>query len=120
LAAEFCNRIAVMYAGRIIEQGKVDEVVEHPLHPYSQGLLACRPRISMRNLRIQPIPGNVPDLADLPAGCAFAPRCTHTQTECENGPIPLITTSDGRQSRCLIHLDFQWEETWKWDDIVRI
>lgn len=120
LAAEFCNRIAVMYAGRIVEQGKVDEVVEHPLHPYSQGLLACRPRISMRDLRIEPIPGNVPDLANLPAGCAFAPRCLYIQDQCEDGPIPLVSTSDGRLSRCLIHLNFQRDLAWDWDDIVRI
>jgi oligopeptide/dipeptide ABC transporter ATP-binding protein len=120
LAAEFCNRIAVMYAGRIVEQGKVDEVVEHPLHPYSQGLLACRPRISMRDLRIEPIPGNVPDLANLPAGCAFAPRCLYIQDQCEDGPIPLVSTGDGRLSRCLIHLNFQRDLAWDWDDIVRI
>lgn len=120
LAAEFCNRIAVMYAGRIVEQGKVDQVVEHPLHPYSQGLLACRPRISMRSLRIEPIPGNVPDLANLPAGCAFAPRCPHRQEQCETGPIPLVVTSDRRLSRCLLHLDFQRDKAWDWDGMVRI
>ncbi len=68
LAAEFCDTIAVMYAGRIVEQGPVDEVVAHPQHPYSQGLLNCRPRISARYQHVQPIPGNVPDLASLPLG----------------------------------------------------
>jgi ABC-type dipeptide/oligopeptide/nickel transport system ATPase component len=57
VAAEFCDTIAVMYAGRIVEQGPVDEVVMHPQHPYTQGLLACRPRVSERDLRVQPIPG---------------------------------------------------------------
>jgi oligopeptide/dipeptide ABC transporter ATP-binding protein len=120
LAAEFCNRIAVMYAGRIVEQGDVNQVVENPLHPYSQGLLACRPRIAMRSQRIEPIPGNVPDLANLPAGCAFAPRCPHRQTECEDGSIPLIATNAGRQSRCLLHTNYQREKAWGWDDIVSI
>ena len=119
LAAEFCNRIAVMYAGRIVEQGEVNEVVGSPLHPYSQGLLACRPRISKRDQRIEPIPGNVPDLASLPAGCTFAPRCPHRQAVCEEGPVPLIAAKPGRLSRCLLHTNYQREEGWRWVDIVR-
>ena len=120
MAAEFCNRIAVMYAGRIVEQGTVDEVVENPQHPYTQGLLACRPRILMRDQRIEPIPGNVPDLASLPGGCAFAPRCPHRQAACEEGPVPLVATHTGRLSRCLLHTNYQREEAWGWDNIVRI
>ncbi|MBN1147507.1 MAG: ABC transporter ATP-binding protein [Anaerolineales bacterium] len=118
LAAEFCGRIAVMYAGRIVEQGTVDQVVESPLHPYTQGLLACRPRISMRSLRIQPIPGNVPDLASLPTGCAFAPRCPVRKDVCEAGPIPTVAIADGRRSRCLLHIDYRYEPGWGWGDII--
>jgi len=95
LAAEFCQRIVVMYAGRIVEQAPVDRVVEDPQHPYTQGLLACRPRISQRAQRIEPIPGNVPDLAMLPGGCAFAPRCSLRQEICEHGPIPMVALQDG-------------------------
>jgi oligopeptide/dipeptide ABC transporter ATP-binding protein len=76
LAAEFCQRIIVMYAGRLVERGSVDQVIESPQHPYTRGLLACIPRISAKRSRIEPIPGNVPDLADVPPGCAFAPRCS--------------------------------------------
>ena len=119
LAAEFCDSIAVMYAGRIVEQGPVDDVVAHPQHPYTQGLLNCRPRISERDQRVEPIPGNVPDLADLPRGCAFAPRCPRRQAVCDTGPIPLMETSAGSISRCLLHVDYQPEEGWGWGDRVR-
>jgi oligopeptide/dipeptide ABC transporter ATP-binding protein len=119
LAAEFCHRIVVMYAGRIVEQGTIDQVVETPQHPYTQGLLACRPRISLREQRVQPIPGNVPDLVDLPVGCAFASRCPLQKEECEVGPIPMVTINLERKSRCLLHVDFQRDPDWDWGSVVR-
>jgi oligopeptide/dipeptide ABC transporter ATP-binding protein len=115
LASEFCSRIAVMYAGRIVEQGQVDQVVSNPQHPYSQGLLACRPRISVRGQQIQPIPGNVPDLAELSVGCTFAPRCPYRQEVCEEGPIPMVNIEDLHLSRCLMHLEFERQADWNWD-----
>ncbi len=119
LASEFCQRIVVMYAGRIVEQGNVDQVVEHPQHPYSQGLMVCCPQISRRDQRLQPIPGNVPDLVGLPAGCAFAPRCPYTRDVCKAGPIPLFPVHDDHMSRCLLHVDFHREADWAWGDFVR-
>jgi oligopeptide/dipeptide ABC transporter ATP-binding protein len=119
LASEFCQRIVVMYAGRIVEQGNVDQVVEHPQHPYSQGLMACRPQISQRDQRLQPIPGNVPDLVGLPAGCAFAPRCPYTRDVCKAGPIPMFPAHDDHKSRCLLQVDFHREADWGWGDFVR-
>jgi len=118
MAAEFCSRIAVMYAGRVVEQGEVDQVVGNPQHPYTQGLLNCRPRISQREARVQPIPGNVPDLADLPEGCTFAPRCQHAQPICSEGAIPMISSSNGHENRCLIHTNFQRQANWGWGDKV--
>jgi oligopeptide/dipeptide ABC transporter ATP-binding protein len=118
LAAEFCDTIAVMYAGRIVEHGPVDDVVGHPRHPYTRGLLDCRPRISERGQRVEPIPGNVPDLAALPPGCAFAPRCSQHRPVCTEGPIPLIETSPGYISRCLLHVDYRREGSWEWGDRV--
>ncbi len=120
LAAEFCDTIAVMYAGRIVEQGPVDDVVANPQHPYTQGLLACRPRISERGQRVQPIPGNVPDLAELPPGCPFAPRCSYQRGACDEGPIPLVSTSLGNISRCLLHVDYRRQADWKWTDRVAL
>ncbi|HEX6305921.1 MAG TPA: ABC transporter ATP-binding protein [Anaerolineales bacterium] len=118
MAAEFCNRIAVMYAGRIVEQGSVDQVVFNPQHPYTQGLLACRPRIDLQGQRVEPIPGNVPDLAELPPGCAFGPRCPSFREVCAQGPIPLIENDPEHFSRCLVHRDFQRDAAWQWNDVL--
>lgn len=118
VAAEFCDSIAVMYAGRIVEKGNVDQVIETPQHPYTQGLLKCRPRITPVKKPIAPIPGNVPDLVDLPEGCAFADRCDNHQPICDQGPIPLMQVSATHTSRCLRHVDFKRQEGWTWSDRV--
>jgi oligopeptide/dipeptide ABC transporter ATP-binding protein len=118
LASEFCDRIAVMYAGRFVEQGTVDEIVETPRHPYTQGLLDCRPRIGERDQAIRPIPGNVPSLAGLPPGCPFAPRCPHARQVCEEGPVPMFETAPGHRDRCLITSDFRRDPDWTWDTVV--
>lgn len=118
LAAEFCDRIAVMYAGRIVEQGTVDDIVEMPQHPYTQGLLNCRPRIGERLKNIRPITGNVPSLANLPNGCAFAERCSFVKDACNEGPVPLFETGPGHLSRCLLTSDFKRLPHWNWDSII--
>ena len=118
LASEFCDRIAVMYAGRIVEQGTVDEIVEFPQHPYTQGLLNCRPRLGERQKTIRPIPGNVPSLADLPNGCAFASRCSFVKDACSEGPIPLFETDRGHLNRCLLTSDYERLPDWDWGSIV--
>jgi len=118
LAAEFCDRIAVMYAGRIVEQGTVDEIVEAPRHPYTQGLLNCRPRIGERQQSIRPINGNVPSLANLPNSCAFASRCSFVKDACNEGPIPLFETEPGHLDRCLLTSDYKRLPEWDWDSIV--
>ncbi|HEY5731969.1 MAG TPA: ABC transporter ATP-binding protein [Anaerolineales bacterium] len=118
LAAEFCDRIAVMYAGRIVEQGTVDEIVETPQHPYTQGLLNCRPRIGERQKTIRPIEGNVPSLANLPNSCAFASRCSFVKDACNEGPIPLFLTEPGHLNRCLLTSDYKRLPEWDWDSLV--
>ncbi|HID88521.1 MAG TPA: ABC transporter ATP-binding protein, partial [Anaerolineae bacterium] len=75
VVAEFCDTIAIMYAGQIMEKGTTEEVTTDPRHPYTRGLLRCLPRIYGKREKIKPIPGLVPDLATLPPGCPFAPRC---------------------------------------------
>jgi oligopeptide/dipeptide ABC transporter ATP-binding protein len=119
VAAEFCDRIAVMYAGRIVEQGTVDEIVENPQHPYTQGLLNCRPRIGERQKTIRPITGNVPSLASLPNSCAFADRCTFMKDACTEGPIPLFETDPGHLNRCLLTSDYKRLPDWDWDTLVQ-
>jgi oligopeptide/dipeptide ABC transporter ATP-binding protein len=103
LVAEFCQNIAVMYAGRIVERGSLDQVIEDPKHPYTQGLLACLPRITSRDQAINPIPGNVPDLADLPPGCAFAPRCPYVRAECWQVDLRLRAVTPGHYARCILY-----------------
>jgi oligopeptide/dipeptide ABC transporter ATP-binding protein len=120
VAAEFCDTIVVMYAGRVVEKGSVDQVVGNPQHPYTRGLLACRPQITIPKIQVAPIPGNVPDLADLPAGCPFAPRCSQVQEICAEGPVPLIEVDSGHTSRCLQHFSFQRESDWTWADRIEM
>lgn len=120
VAAEFCDRIAVMYAGRIVEQGPAESVVVDPKHPYTRGLLACRPRIAEQVNKVQPIPGNVPDLANQPPGCAFAPRCPIAQPACTQGPVPLVEDAAGVFNRCLQPIGYQRKPGWSWDTVERI
>ncbi len=103
LAAEFCQNIAVMYAGRIVEKGLTDKVTEDPKHPYTQGLLACIPRLAGERRKLTPIPGSVPDLINLPPGCAFHPRCAFARDDCLGEDIPLVEVEPGRLARCILY-----------------
>ena len=82
VVAETCDRVNVMYAGEIIERADADELFANPSHPYTQGLIASTPRIDNPRDDLQPVPGNVPDLIDIPYACHFAPRCPESKREC--------------------------------------
>ena len=82
IVAETCDEVAVMYAGRIVEKGTLDEVFVHTLHPYTEGLFDAIPTIGHKKSRLQSIPGLMPDPSDLPPGCAFAPRCRYVSEKC--------------------------------------
>jgi peptide/nickel transport system permease protein len=99
VVAEIADRIAVMYAGEIVEQGRAAEVLEHPLHPYTAALLRSAPGV--RAGLPDAIPGTVPLPNALPPGCAFAPRCGHRISACEIRPPPLITPMADRATRCI-------------------
>jgi peptide/nickel transport system ATP-binding protein len=86
VVAETCDRVAVMYAGEIVEEGPVEEIFTNPSHPYTYTLLESIPHEGTD--RLTPIEGNVPDLIDMPEGCHFAPRCPWSKPECEEGEIP--------------------------------
>jgi oligopeptide/dipeptide ABC transporter ATP-binding protein len=83
LVARYVDRVNIMYAGRIVESARTEEVFANPIHPYTRGLLASVPRLdTSRDTDLIPIPGQPPDLTQLPAGCAFQPRCTRAQERC--------------------------------------
>lgn len=97
VAAEVADRIAVMYAGRIVEEGKVADVIQNPKHPYTRGLLGARVELAHGRDRLITIPGAPPDLAALPPGCAFAPRCAEAVAQCLTD-VPHLTAIDGTAS----------------------
>lgn len=98
VAAEICDRIAVMYAGRIVETGTLEEVLNSPRHPYTMGLLSAVPRFDIRRPKLVPIPGQPPTAEDIVQGCAFSSRCKYTSAECENRPN--LDERNGRKVAC--------------------
>ncbi|MEA2726053.1 MAG: peptide/nickel transport system ATP-binding protein, partial [Acetobacteraceae bacterium] len=100
-AAEISDRIAVMYAGRFVETGTAREVMRRARHPYTQGLLSSTVHGGMRGRALETISGSPPNLAELPPGCAFAPRCRYAEDACRQGEIPVVTTETGALARCV-------------------
>jgi len=100
LIGQHCHEVAVMYAGRIVEFGDVDDVLDSPRHPYTAGLLAAMPDVhGHRGEPLLTIGGQPPDLGDLPPGCSFAPRCRHAVADCEGAPMSLDRRDHG--SACI-------------------
>lgn len=100
--AEIADRVAVMYAGRIVEEGPVRTIFRSPAHPYTRGLLASLPT-GRRGERLTAIDGAVPNLADLPPGCAFAPRCPDRLGACSHVVPAEVTIAPAHRVRCLLH-----------------
>ncbi len=103
IVAKMCERVAVMYAGRIVEMGPVREIFTSPRHPYTQALLESVPRLGAKLDRLTAIEGQPPDLARLPAGCAFAPRCPNVMERCRVEAPPEFVVAPGQVSRCWLH-----------------
>ncbi|WP_430034511.1 ABC transporter ATP-binding protein [Neorhizobium sp. BT27B] len=101
VAAEVADRIAVMYAGRIVEEGKVGDIIRDPKHPYTKGLLGARVELAHGRDRLITIPGSPPDLADMPPGCAFAPRCPQAEEICRSHVPALAATGDTGKVACV-------------------
>lgn len=99
VVAEMCQRVIVMYAGRIVEQADVVDLFKSPQHPYTKGLISSVPVIGRREERLESIPGNVPTLAKMPPGCKFAPRCKYKLPVCEREEPELFAVDGGRQER---------------------
>jgi len=100
VVAQVADRIAVTYAGRIVEEGPALEVLARPRHPYTAGLLRASPQLVRHKL--EPIPGNVPSLTALPPGCAFEPRCALRQTECTIAMPELRVAGPEHRARCIL------------------
>jgi oligopeptide/dipeptide ABC transporter ATP-binding protein len=105
VVADTAARVAVMYAGRVVEEAPVMELFTNPLHPYTQGLLASIPRIekSERRPRLQAIPGMVPDMLELPRGCKFQERCTKIFEPCRSEEPPLKAVKPDHYVRCFLY-----------------
>lgn len=105
--AQNTDRILVMYAGEVVEEGKSADVIAKPAHPYTEGLLKCLPALHVAegpDFRLPTIPGIVPSLADRPKGCQLHPRCPYKQPSCEEQDIPMFLVENERKARCLYPL----------------
>ena len=108
VVARMCDRVAVMYAGRIVEQGGIAEIFDNPSHPYTQALLGSIPRMDARSDRLIAIDGQPPALFALPPGCRFAPRCPRAWEKCGAEYPPEFVNAGGQTAAC-----WTLEETWK-------
>jgi peptide/nickel transport system ATP-binding protein len=101
IVAKLCDRVAVMYAGRIVETGTTREIFNRPRHPYTIGLLSCLPTLKRGREPLTAIEGQPPDLAHVPSGCSFAPRCPLAEARCQQAPPPLETVGPEHLVACL-------------------
>jgi len=101
VVAEICDQVAVMYAGEIVEYAPVDALFATPQHPYTIGLLGSIPRLDAKAEELAAIEGMVPSMAELPAGCRFAPRCPFVRERCRQASPPLAVVGPGHRSRCI-------------------
>lgn len=97
LAAQFCDDVAIMYGGRVVESGPVREVFERPIHPYTMGLLDAVPSLASYTRRLASVPGQQPSLANLPAGCRYEPRCAYATEQCRAQYPDWFEWDDGRR-----------------------
>ena len=110
VVARYADRVNVMYAGRIVERGTARDIYADPRHPYTRGLLRSVPRLDEpRRAKLEPVPGQPPDLTRLPAGCSFAPRCAFAMERCQSEAPSLEPVAEGHLASC-----------WLADDLGRV
>ena len=102
LVAEFCEKVAVMYAGRIVEYTDTMSLFKKPLHPYTRGLLGSIPRLGEQRERLEIIPGTVPDMLNPPHGCSFHPRCSYATSHCTEEVPSLVEVDNGHYVSCFL------------------
>lgn len=100
VVAEMCDRVVVMYAGKVVEQGDVRSIFRNPTHPYTQGLLRSIPKLEGRQERLSSIPGAVPSIEKMPSGCRFAARCEFATLQCVQEQPELLPVTPGHDARC--------------------
>ncbi len=101
VVSELCDRVAVMYAGKIVEIGPTQDVLENPAHPYARKLIDCVPILGQPERRLDAIEGLPPPVDRLPPGCEFADRCPYVEARCREGDITLDPLTEGRAVRCI-------------------
>jgi oligopeptide/dipeptide ABC transporter ATP-binding protein len=102
IVATNADRVAVMYAGKIVEIGTTLDVFNHPAHPYTRALLRCLPDVELKHARLVEIGGQPPDLTRLPPGCPFAPRCPERQPRCDTDYPPAVSIKNGHVAHCWV------------------
>jgi peptide/nickel transport system ATP-binding protein len=107
IISELCQQLAVMYAGRVIEYGKANDVFASPRHPYTEGLLGALPALEGPRHRLTAIPGVIADAQNLPGGCAFHPRCTLCREECKTQQPSMVDTGNGHFVACFVRGEAQ-------------
>ncbi|CAN7344173.1 ABC transporter ATP-binding protein [Peribacillus frigoritolerans] len=105
VVAQMCERVIVMYAGKVIEEGNVQTIFQNPKHPYTVGLLQSIPDMRIKKERLYSIPGNVPKPGTSNLGCQFAPRCSHAMEQCINETPSLLEFDEGQHVRCWLYED---------------
>ncbi len=101
VVAEICSKVAIMYAGYIVEYGSIEDIFEDPRHPYTKGLFGALPNLKKKVHRLSPIDGMMPDPANLPQGCPFEPRCPHRTESCTQKVPEGIEVTPGHMVRCI-------------------
>jgi oligopeptide/dipeptide ABC transporter ATP-binding protein len=107
VVSDFADRVAVMYAARVVETAPAAALFADPAHPYTEGLLASLPRLAETVERLAAIPGQVPPPFALPPGCRFAPRCAHAKAPCELAIPPLLALPGERFAACIRHTGYE-------------
>ncbi|WP_045519022.1 ABC transporter ATP-binding protein [Neobacillus niacini] len=103
VVAEMCDRVVVMYAGKVVEEADVFEIFENPKHPYTKGLLNSIPKLGQKSNRLDSIPGTVPTPTKMPKGCKFAPRCSQAMDICRELDPDLVKIAEGHRCRCFLY-----------------
>lgn len=103
VVAETCERVVVMYAGKVVEEGTVDTIFNNPQHPYTKGLIASVPDMRYKKQRLYSIPGSVPKPGSIKQGCRFAARCEFVVGRCTEENPPLYETAEGHKTRCFLY-----------------